>query len=155
MRFRAYIAISASAAALALVGLAAPVASQPRIAPSAQLRQYASNSHANKPRISHINNIPLLCSVPGESYTVTTNNINIRTEPAGGSVVASIPRGAWFDSNWLVDCAGLTTHYLLGTEYQYSGQQWVKGWRHSDSSQKGYVGSAWLAFRKFCTATGC
>ena len=72
-----------------------------------------------------------------------------------GSVIASIPKGSYFDSNWAVTCGGFAAHYLLGTNLQYGGQQWVKGWRHSNKSQVGYVGVGWLTFRKFCTSTGC
>ena len=153
MRFRARIAIPALFAALALAGLAAPVVAQASIAPRVQ------SPLANTLWTSQIDNvalaIPLLCSVPGESFTVVNNNINIRSAPAGGSVIASIPKGSYFDSNWAVTCGGFAAHYLLGTNLQYGGQQWVKGWRHSNKSQVGYVGVGWLTFRKFCTATGC
>jgi hypothetical protein len=138
VRFKVYIAISALFASLALVGVGAPVAAQ-----------------ASTPTITTLNGYPVYCYGPGEQFTVQTTGVHIKSTP-NGSNVYSISKGALFDSNWReTNCGGLSGWYLLVTVNQYGGQYWVEGWNNAAGSQRGWVGSAYLLFKKYCNSKGC
>jgi hypothetical protein len=152
MRLRTYIVIPALAAALALAVVVTPVPSQARSTPTPPIP--LSVHLWQNPRVQTVR-FTLFCTVPGEEYTVQNTGINIRSAPAGGTVIAKIPKGALFDSNLAVNCGGIQTRANIGTEEQIAGQQWVEGFRHCCPGQRGYVGRGWLAFRKFCNINGC
>lgn len=150
MRFRAYIAIPALSAALALVGLAGPVAAQARTVPIAQSGQGATSSPT-----FYASGYQVYCYSPGAEYTVNADNIHIRSTP-DGAIAYSIAKGAHFDSNWYEsNCGGISGHFLLVTVEQYGGQQWVHGWAHANSSHVGWVGGAYLWWYKNCNNNGC
>jgi len=141
VRLRARIAFPALSAALALVGLAVPIA-----------------AHASLPTGSGLpteteNGITIYCDRPSQ-WQVVANNIHIRATP-NGNVLYPIANGAKFDSVWHVTCSGLSSWYELYTADQYGGQQWLKGWSHANPSHVGWVGGAYLTFIKYCDRNGC
>jgi hypothetical protein len=87
-------------------------------------------------------------------YVVVADNIHIRATP-NGSILYNISKGAYFDSVWHVTCSGVTSWYELYTIDQYGGTQWLKGWSHAHPSHVGWVGGAYLIFRKYCDRNGC
>jgi hypothetical protein len=152
MRFRTRIAIPALFAALALAGLVAPGAAQartvPAAAPATQLGQDAAS-----PLTTTIDGIQIGCYRPSQ-YVVVANNIHIRATP-NGTILYGISNGAYFDSVWHVTCSGITSWYELYTIDQYNGQQWLKGWSHANPSHVGWIGGAYVIFRKYCDRYGC
>ena len=145
MRLRACIAIPALSAALALVGLAVPGAAQASTAaPATQLRP---------PPTATINSVQVACYRPSQ-YVVIASGIHIRATP-NGKILYSLAKGAYVDSIWHAKCSGVTSWYELYTADQYGGQLWLHGWSNAIPSHKGWIGGAYLTFRKYCTKNGC
>jgi hypothetical protein len=91
-----------------------------------------------------IGGVTLDCFGPGIIYSVSTTGIHVRQLP-NGSVLMSIGKGRWFDSNIYYGNEG---PYHCITAEDVAGQQWVYGFPNYDQSVTGYVGLDYLYFVK-------